>query len=184
MGTLGVQETIFIFVLALLIFGPKKLPELGRTLGKAMTEFRRASSELRATFDREMHAIERETELKEVTQAFNHETYNYDSYYDSGSYGHESYDYSAQDTSTTGASATQGAATEHGGSPDSHQYDYGSDHSYAGTEETAMNSHEGTGDHQANGHQGVEAAANNVEHHSSATPASPAPSSSSEPARS
>src|SRR5215218_3573942 len=109
MGPLGVQETIFIFVLALLVFGPKKLPELGRTIGKAMTEFRRASSELKATFDREMNAIERETELKEVTQAYNGETYNYDSYYDSGAYGSESYDYSAQDHSTEGASATQGA---------------------------------------------------------------------------
>ena len=51
MGPLGWQETIFILVLALLIFGPKKLPELGKTIGKAMTEFRRASSELKSTFD-------------------------------------------------------------------------------------------------------------------------------------
>src|SRR3954453_17574869 len=125
MGPLGWQETVFIFFLALLIFGPKKLPELGRTLGKAMTEFRRASSELKATFDREMSAIERETELKEVTQAYNSETYNYDSYYDSGAYGHESYDYSAPDNSTSGASATKGAATDHGGLPDPHHYDSG-----------------------------------------------------------
>lgn len=109
MGPLGIPETIFIFVLALLVFGPKKLPELGRTIGKAMTEFRRASSELKATFDREMHAIERDSELKEVTQAYSGDTYNYDSYYDSGAYGSESYDYSAQDYSTEGASATQGA---------------------------------------------------------------------------
>jgi TatA/E family protein of Tat protein translocase len=116
MGTLGVPETIFIFVLALLVFGPKKLPELGRTIGKAMTEFRRASSELKATFDREMNAIERETELKEVTQAYNGDTYNYDSYYDSGAYGSESYDYSAHDHTTEGASATQGADAGHEGS--------------------------------------------------------------------
>ena len=70
-GSLGIQETIFIFVLALLIFGPKKLPELGKTIGKAMTEFRRASSELKATFDREMIAIERENEsLKEMTRKY------------------------------------------------------------------------------------------------------------------
>lgn len=118
MGPLGVPETIFIFVLALLIFGPKKLPELGRTIGKAMTEFRRASSELKATFDREMNAIERDTELKEVTQSINSDynnhasyDYNYDSYYDSGAYGSESYDNTAQDSSTAGASATQGADT-------------------------------------------------------------------------
>lgn len=116
MGPLGVQETIFIFVFALLIFGPKKLPELGRTIGKAMTEFRRASSELKATFDREMNAIERETDLKSVTQEFNGETQNYDTYYDSGAYGNdyygsESYESTAQ-TSTESASATQGADTK------------------------------------------------------------------------
>src|ERR1041385_6207316 len=61
-GPLGMQEMVFIFVLALLIFGPKKLPELGKTLGKAMTEFRRASNELKSTFDREMSNLERETE--------------------------------------------------------------------------------------------------------------------------
>ena len=54
MGPLGWQETVFIFVLALLIFGPKKLPELGKTLGKAITEFRRASSELKNTWEREV----------------------------------------------------------------------------------------------------------------------------------
>ena len=62
MGPLGWPEMTFIFILALLLFGPKKLPELGRTLGKAMTEFRRASNELKATFDREMKNLEQETE--------------------------------------------------------------------------------------------------------------------------
>ncbi len=52
MGPLGWQETVFIFILALLIFGPKKLPELGKTFGKAMSEFRRASAELKATWSR------------------------------------------------------------------------------------------------------------------------------------
>ena len=50
-GTLGMQEIVFIFILALLLFGPKKLPELGRTFGKALTEFRRAQNELKSTFD-------------------------------------------------------------------------------------------------------------------------------------
>ena len=61
MGPLGYQEAIFIFVLALLVFGPKKLPELGKTVGKAMTEFRRASNELKSTWNREMEAIGYET---------------------------------------------------------------------------------------------------------------------------
>jgi sec-independent protein translocase protein TatA len=62
MGPIGGQEMVFIFILALVLFGPKKLPELGRTIGKALTEFRRASSDLKASFEREMHNLERETE--------------------------------------------------------------------------------------------------------------------------
>lgn len=67
MGPLGVPELIFIFVMALLIFGPKKLPQLGKTFGKSMAEFRRASNDLRNTFQREMDTIEKESEdVKEV----------------------------------------------------------------------------------------------------------------------
>jgi len=121
MGSLGVPETIFIFVLALLIFGPKKLPELGKTIGKAMTEFRRASSELKATFDREMTAIERENEsLKQVTQKYAddaYNSYNYDNYYDSGAYGGESYDSTADNPSTVSASAPQGADEQTAATP-------------------------------------------------------------------
>ena len=61
-GTLGMQEMIVIFMLALVLFGPKKLPELGRTIGKAITEFRRASNDLKATFEREMQTLERESQ--------------------------------------------------------------------------------------------------------------------------
>lgn len=53
-GPLGVPELIFILVLALLIFGPRKLPEIGRTLGRGMAEFRKASSELKRSLDAEM----------------------------------------------------------------------------------------------------------------------------------
>jgi sec-independent protein translocase protein TatA len=70
MGTLGVPEMMVIFLLALVLFGPKKLPELGRTIGKALTEFRRASSDLRSSFEREMQTLERETEsLKETAHS-------------------------------------------------------------------------------------------------------------------
>lgn len=61
-GTLGMQEMIVIFFLALVLFGPKKLPELGRTIGKAITEFRRASNDLKASFEREMQTLERESQ--------------------------------------------------------------------------------------------------------------------------
>src|SRR5216684_175956 len=112
MGPLGMQEMLVIFVLALLIFGPKKLPELGKTLGKAMTEFRRASSELKSTFDREMSNLERETQstTKELSSSFNYDTYNYESStYDSGAYGSEYGDSTEANYSTTSASAPQGA---------------------------------------------------------------------------
>lgn len=61
MGSLGLPEMIFIFVLALLIFGPKKLPEIGRTLGKGMAEFRKASGELKRTLNAEMALDENPT---------------------------------------------------------------------------------------------------------------------------
>ena len=69
MGPIGMQEMVVIFLVALVLFGPKKLPELGKTLAKAITEFRRAQSDLKATFEREMQALEKETEsLKEVAR--------------------------------------------------------------------------------------------------------------------
>src|SRR5689334_3676581 len=68
-GTLGMQEMIVIFFLALVLFGPKKLPELGRTIGKAITEFRRASNDLKASFEREMQTLERESQsMSQVAQ--------------------------------------------------------------------------------------------------------------------
>lgn len=58
MGPLGMQELIIIFVIALLIFGPRKLPELGRSLGKSLGEFKRASNELRNTLEEEVRVEE------------------------------------------------------------------------------------------------------------------------------
>src|SRR6266849_2317956 len=59
MGNIGVPELIVIFIIALLVFGPRKLPELGRTLGKALAEFRRASADLRGAMEQEMRELER-----------------------------------------------------------------------------------------------------------------------------
>jgi len=93
MGPVGVQEMVVIFLVALVLFGPKKLPELGKTIGKAITEFRRAQSELKATFETHMRELEKEGDsIKEVTRSFTNEITNhytgYDSsYYDSGAYG-------------------------------------------------------------------------------------------------
>jgi TatA/E family protein of Tat protein translocase len=121
MGPLGWQEMAFIFLLALLMFGPKKLPELGKHLAKGLAEFRRAQNELKATFDREMRSLERENEsLKEITSSYHPDTYNYDySSYDSGSYNSEPHDSTANTAVTTAsASAPQGAELTSGAVPE------------------------------------------------------------------
>jgi len=118
MGPLGWQETVFIFVLALLMFGPKKLPELGKNLAKAMNEFRRASNELKDTWHREMSAVEQETqaikdEANKVMSPYTDSTYNYDSSYDYGGYGYsESYGNTSDSTTPASATAIEGAATQ------------------------------------------------------------------------
>ncbi len=56
LGSLGLPEILFILVLALLVFGPKRLPQVGRTLGKALGEFRRATTDLKRSIDDELRA--------------------------------------------------------------------------------------------------------------------------------
>src|SRR5881394_1882115 len=60
-GSIGMPELIIIFVIALIIFGPRKLPELGRSLGKSLAEFKRASNELRSTLEEEIRIEEQKT---------------------------------------------------------------------------------------------------------------------------
>jgi TatA/E family protein of Tat protein translocase len=55
---LGMPEMIFIFLLALIIFGPKKLPEIGRQIGRALNEFKRASNEFKAQIETEINKLE------------------------------------------------------------------------------------------------------------------------------
>ncbi|HZU27236.1 MAG TPA: twin-arginine translocase TatA/TatE family subunit, partial [Bryobacteraceae bacterium] len=97
----------------LVLFGPRKLPELGRTIGKALTEFRRASSDLRSTFEREMQNLEREDEsLKEVTHQTANEIYHHVNFgYGYDDNGHASENVSSETThpSTVGASEVPGA---------------------------------------------------------------------------
>jgi TatA/E family protein of Tat protein translocase len=61
---LGFPEMLFIFVLALLLFGPKKLPEIARQVGKALAEFKRASNELQWSLQEEMRKLEQEADAK------------------------------------------------------------------------------------------------------------------------
>jgi TatA/E family protein of Tat protein translocase len=63
---LGLPEMIFIFLIALIIFGPKKLPEIGRQIGKAMNEFKRASNEFKAQIESEIHKLDIETKANEI----------------------------------------------------------------------------------------------------------------------
>ena len=54
MGNLGFQEIILIFVIALIIFGPRKLPEIGKTLGKSLAEFKKATNDLKQSWEEEV----------------------------------------------------------------------------------------------------------------------------------
>jgi sec-independent protein translocase protein TatA len=81
MGSLGLPEIAFIFVLALLIFGPKKLPEMGRTIGRGVAEFRKATNELKRTINTEMALDEqpvppvlRPRRIEEPGEAARHDT--------------------------------------------------------------------------------------------------------------
>jgi TatA/E family protein of Tat protein translocase len=72
-GSIGPAELILIFVVALLVFGPKKLPEIGRSVGKAIREFKKTSEEIKGRIEEEIEASEvkdvartLETEAKEI----------------------------------------------------------------------------------------------------------------------
>jgi sec-independent protein translocase protein TatA len=62
-GSIGMPELIIIFVIALIIFGPRKLPELGRSLGKSLAEFKKASNELKSTLEEEIRLEEQRSTL-------------------------------------------------------------------------------------------------------------------------
>ena len=63
MGNIGFPELMVIFVVALLVFGPKRLPELGKSLGRGIAEFKKASSELQSSIEREMQSVEADASI-------------------------------------------------------------------------------------------------------------------------
>ena len=67
-GSIGMPELIIILVIALIIFGPRKLPELGRSLGRSIGEFKKASNELRSTLEEEIR-IEEQRDQRAATRA-------------------------------------------------------------------------------------------------------------------
>ncbi|MGA3211459.1 MAG: Sec-independent protein translocase protein TatB [Terriglobales bacterium] len=68
---LGFSEMLFLFFLALIIFGPKRLPEIGRQIGKALAEFRRASNEFKLQLETEMRQIEVEQAVQKQKEREN-----------------------------------------------------------------------------------------------------------------
>ena len=65
---LGFPEMMFIFILALILFGPKKLPEIGRQIGKGLSEFKRASREFQSQIEDEVRKLELEADLKNTIE--------------------------------------------------------------------------------------------------------------------
>jgi sec-independent protein translocase protein TatA len=100
MGPIGWQEMVIIFVVALMLFGPKELPRIGKTVAKALNDFKRASNELKDTWQRELNDLERETQdirseitketeqISQTTSSYGESYYNQDSSYDYGAYGY------------------------------------------------------------------------------------------------
>src|SRR5687767_2856820 len=72
-GSLGIPELLLIFAVILIVFGPRRIPEIGRTLGKALGEFRKATDDLKNTIEREVRLEELKTitpSLQELTTPF------------------------------------------------------------------------------------------------------------------
>ncbi|HYA86333.1 MAG TPA: TatA/E family twin arginine-targeting protein translocase [Nitrospirota bacterium] len=68
---LGLGELLVIFVIALVVFGPKKLPEIGRSVGRAMMEFKKASQEFQESMREEMKEVEKTSQLDEIKKLGN-----------------------------------------------------------------------------------------------------------------
>ncbi len=103
MGNLGFQEILLIFTIALIFFGPRKLPEIGKTIGKSLAEFKKATNDLRNTWEEE---VRKETEglqsavnTSELTESFHQSSYD--------SYGESNYSYPPVENSDSG----QGSAS-------------------------------------------------------------------------
>ena len=69
MGSIGMPEMLVILVIALIIFGPRKLPELGKSLGKSLAEFKRASNDLRSTLEEEIKVEEQQKRVSPTPPA-------------------------------------------------------------------------------------------------------------------
>jgi sec-independent protein translocase protein TatA len=114
---LGMPEIMIILVIALIIFGPRKLPELGKSLGKAMGQFRRASEDFKRTWEQEVELEKTRTPHgTSTTLASSSAAPDYGSgpsYSDAG-YGDSSYDNQSHDDGSYNYSPASGAAQTDG----------------------------------------------------------------------
>ena len=75
LDSLGSTELIFILVVALIFFGPRKLPTLARSMGKGLAEFRKASDDFKRTWEREVALETAQLEDNTILEAGNQPTY-------------------------------------------------------------------------------------------------------------
>jgi sec-independent protein translocase protein TatA len=64
LGSIGMPELILIFIVALIVFGPKKLPEIGKSLGKGLAEFKKASDDFKQSIQKEVDGLKEEARLE------------------------------------------------------------------------------------------------------------------------
>jgi TatA/E family protein of Tat protein translocase len=110
MGGLGMPEIMIILVIALIVFGPRKLPDLGRSLGKAMGQFRRASEDFKRTWEQEVEIEKTRTSLTATSEVGSSDA-SYDPDYHANSYDPYNSDYGYNAPSDADVAASDTAAT-------------------------------------------------------------------------
>ncbi len=110
---LGMGEVILILVIALVVFGPRKLPELGKSLGQAMSQFRRASDDFKRTWEQEVEVEKIRQGVSTSSETSNSYSETYDPYnsYSGESYGTETSSGDSGSSSTNGSSAQEQSNT-------------------------------------------------------------------------
>jgi TatA/E family protein of Tat protein translocase len=121
MGPFSWDKMVLVFLVVLVLFGPKELPKIARTIAKFMNDFKRARSELQETWQRELSALEHETQdirkelditndLTQTSAGYTDTSYHHDSSYDYGAYGYP--DSSSVAAAEAAAEPAAKAATE------------------------------------------------------------------------